>query len=272
MYRDKKIIAVTPAGRERYLNVLFKNIIKFKGIIDEWHLWVNTNDVNDIEWMKTLESDNPDFVKLMCNPHNRVEGNSSICDFFPLYDGLKETIFIRFDDDVVFIDDNICDFIDFRIDNPQFFLVYANLINNGINTYLLQRFGKLPLSVSYNTLVEYRCDGQLSWIDPKVAENIHNYFLNNFDNKEYFLYDTWILYNYERVSINCISWLSEEFNLFNGKVGKDEEQWLSSDYPRQINKPNIIFGRFLVSHFSFWTQREHLDSTDILQKYNNLII
>ena len=142
MYRNKKIIAVTPAGRERYLKVLSKNLDKFKGIIDEWHLWVNTIDENDINWMKTLEANDPDFIKLTYNPHNRVNGNSSICDFFPLYNGTKETVFIRFDDDVVFIDDNLTDFIDFRIDNPQFFLVYANLINNGLNTHILQRLGK----------------------------------------------------------------------------------------------------------------------------------
>jgi hypothetical protein len=270
MYREKKIIAVTPAGRKRYLEILHLNLVKFKGLIDEWHLWVNTEDEDDIKWMEDLSSQDFNYIKIIKNPHNRVKGNSTICDFFPLYNGLKDYVFIRFDDDIVFIDDNLIDLLDFRIDNPQYFLVYANLINNGINTHLLQRMGKIPLSISYNQLVEYNCSGQLAWIDSKVAENIHREFINNFDNRWMYLYDTWVLYNYERVSINCISWLSEEFNLFNGKVGEDEEQWLSSDYPFKIRKPNIMFGRFLVSHFAFWTQREHLDKTNILELYKNL--
>jgi len=270
MYNGKKVITVTPSGRRRYLEVLAKNIFKFKDIIDEWHLWVNTEDVDDITWMKELENNNSGFVKLIFNPYNRVRGNSTICDFFPIYDGLKDHVFVRFDDDVVFIDDNFKEFLEFRINNPQYFLVYANLINNGINTHVLQRMGKLSLDVSYGQLVEYNSSGQLSWIDPQVAENIHKEFINNFDNRWIYLYDTWILHSYERVSINCISWLSEEFNLFNGKVGEDEEQWLSSDYPSEIKKPNIIFGRFLVSHFAFWTQREHLDKTNILQIYSKL--
>jgi hypothetical protein len=183
MYREKKIIAVTPAGRKRYLEVLYLNLLKHKNLIDEWHLWVNTEDEEDIKWMEDIASQDPDYVKIIRNPNNRVKGNSTICDFFPLYDGLKDHVFVRFDDDVVFIDSNLEDFLDFRIDNPQYFLVYANLINNGINTHILQRMGKLPLSVSYNKLVEYNCSGQLAWIDPIVAENIHREFIKNFRNR-----------------------------------------------------------------------------------------
>jgi len=270
MYRNKKIIAVTPAGRKRYLEILYPNLLKHKNLIDEWHLWINTEDKDDIEWMETLSSQDPEYVKIIRNPNNRVRGNSTICDFFPLYNGLNDYVFVRFDDDIVFIDDNLKDFLDFRIDNPQYFLVYANLINNGLNTHILQRMGKMSLNVSQNKLVEYNCSGQLSWVDANVAENVHREFLQNFEDRWVYLYDTWILYNYERVSINCISWLSEEFNSFDNKVGEDEEQWLSSDYPSHINKPNIIFGRFLVSHFAFWTQRDHLDKTNILDLYKNL--
>jgi hypothetical protein len=87
-------------------------------------------------------------------------------------------------------------------------------------------------------------------------------------NRYYF--DNHILKDYDRCSINVISWLGEEFYKFRGEVGIDEEMWLSVDKPRQIQKPNIIYGNCLFSHFSFFTQLEHMEQTDILEQYKNL--
>ena len=81
----------------------------------------------------------------------------------------------------------------------------------------------------------------------------------------------WILYFNERVSINCISWLGSTFSEFDGQVGHDEEQWLACDAPVLKNKMNIIYGGFVCVHYSFFTQRDHLDKTDILQLYKNII-
>lgn len=36
-----KRIIVTPAGRERYLEVLLNNMIKCKDEFNEWHLWID---------------------------------------------------------------------------------------------------------------------------------------------------------------------------------------------------------------------------------------
>ena len=70
--------------------------------------------------------------------------------------------------------------------------------------------------------------------------------------------------------MNVISWLGSEFNKFNGIVDADEENWLSCIKPSQISKPNIIFGDSLFSHYAFFTQRNYIDSTDILEKYKEI--
>jgi hypothetical protein len=84
----------------------------------------------------------------------------------------------------------------------------------------------------------------------------------------------WHCLEYERVSINCISWLGSTFAQFNGKVGIDEEQWLSVDKPRTMEpgSHNVIIGNAIVAHFSFYTQRAHLDATDILDEYAKISI
>jgi hypothetical protein len=69
-----------------------------------------------------------------------------------------------------------------------------------------------------------------------------------------------------------ISWLGKEFKKFNGDVGLDEEEWLSCDKPKQIQMPNIIFGDSLFVHYAFFTQRQYLDNTNILETYKKISI
>jgi hypothetical protein len=59
------------------------------------------------------------------------------------------------------------------------------------------------------------------------------------------------LYDYERVSINVISWRGDEFLKFSGKVGESEEHWLSVHQPNFIGKPNRIIGDTLFVHYAF---------------------
>jgi hypothetical protein len=115
---------------------------------------------------------------------------------------------------------------------------------------------------------------QNGWNNPIAAELIHRKFLQlNKENKlDDFLLNNWILRDYERFSINVISWLGSEFKKFNGVVGFDEEQWLSCDKPKEIQKPNIIFGDCLFVHYAFFTQVQHIDNTDILESYKDISI
>ena len=54
-------------------------------------------------------------------------------------------------------------------------------------------------------------------------------------------------------------------------VDSNEEQAISSDIPRQLNRPNIIYGEPLIVHFAFHTQRDYLDPTGILKDYRDLL-
>jgi hypothetical protein len=60
--------------------------------------------------------------------------------------------------------------------------------------------------------------------------------------------------------------------LFNGIVGLHEEIWLSTDKPKELSAPNIIFGNSLFVHYAFAPQRQFLESTDILEKYKNITL
>ena len=273
MFEDMRVVVVTPAGRKHYLEILFTYILKLRPIVDEYRLWVNTDTTSDVEYMKDLQASNSDFVTLEYLPIG-ITGfsNSTICNFFKHCKD-PNTIYIRFDDDVVFVDDidHFKQFLTFRKNNPQYFLVYANIINNAICTHIHQRHGALGLEKG---IVGYECMDPVGWRDPYVAQFIHHHILDELKGDiSSFRMNMWILHHYERVSINVISWLGSEFNTFDGVVGDEEEHFLSHVKPLKIRKFNVIFGDFVCVHYAFGTQRPVIDKdTMILSGYKALSI
>jgi hypothetical protein len=315
MYNEHKIISVTPAGRKYCLEILTNHLLSLRGTIDEHHFWVNTKSNSDIEYMQTLHATYPNFFKLIYHEKDDTEvyTNLDIHKFFKNYTD-KNTVYIRFDDDIIWIDneEKLQDFIQFRIDNPKYFLIFANTINNGICNYIHQRTGALktfkecfdpndyfikdiggpgndwfhneamgrsswnknyfvPESINENGLFAYNALNY-SWFDAEVSKEIHDNFISKIKNHKLdkFRFGLWELSDFERVSINCISWLGSEFEKFNGEVGIDEEKWLSVTKPREIKKINCIYGNFIVSHYGFGHQHEPLTKCGYIDKYANL--
>jgi hypothetical protein len=216
--------------------------------------------------MKSIES-SYDFINLIyCKVP--INGNNSIYSFFE--DCIDpDAVYLRLDDDIVYIHPgSISNIFNSRIKDEDTFLMYGNIVNNAIISHLHQRIGALPVT----KIAGYECMDAVGWKDPEFAHNVHNNFLKKYAKNEldnYFMND-WILYDYARVSINCICWLGKTFSKFNGKVGHDEEQWLSVDYPKSVGTPNKIIGNTLFVHYSFYTQRPYLDNTEILSLYKTI--
>jgi hypothetical protein len=215
--------------------------------------------------MREFQQKNSDFVTLEYLPKDmKVNGNLTINHFFKNCCD-KESVYVRFDDDIVCIQDteNFEKFLNFRIQNPQYFLVYANIINNGVLSHVHQRIGLFDTKYGF---ADY--EGYLGWKDGNFAKNIHTQVLNNNCKLNDYEMNNWILYYYERVSINVVSFLGEEMAKFEGNVLDDEEYYISCVKPKEINKCNIIFGEFVCVHYAFYTQRPEIDKDiSILSKY-----
>jgi hypothetical protein len=263
-------IIVTPAGRKKYLEILHKYLVRDYnyGHFKEWHLWINTINREDIDYIKTL-SEKYEFIKLVYSKIP-VNGIISIGHFFEDYVD-ADTVYLRLDDDIVWIEQNaINDLFNYRIENPQYFLVFGNIINNSICGHIHQRFGINSYDYGFN---KYLCMDFVGWQLPEYSQHVHEVFLKKIWNGmlDDYRFKQWDLLEFERFSINVISWLGSEFKKFDGKVGLDEEQWLSADKPKNINKICSIYGRKLFSHFAFHTQREYLESnTILLDLYRNI--
>ena len=259
-----KRIIVTPAGRKIYLDLLLQNLVKCRDEFDEWHLWLNTEIEQDLAHMRYM-ADQYRFIKLVqpTIPYNR---NYSIYHFFKATANPNE-IYLRLDDDICYIRPGSINKIYLsRLADPQPFLIYGNIINNAVITYLHQHNGAMHTRAG---LTGYECMHHIGWGDPKFAEEVHYNFFSHLQNHNLDIYKMpdWRLLNFERVSINTICWLGHVFNQFGGEVGMDEEQWLSVDKPTQINCPNKICGNSLFVHFAFHTQRQHLETTNLLDRY-----
>jgi hypothetical protein len=265
------IILVTPAGREGYLKVLYKYLLTQKDDFSEWHLWLNTVNKQDIEFCKKLEKNNS-WIKTF-DLDERCDNNSSICSFFK-HAVEEDTVYIRFDDDVIFLENNfIKKFAEERLKNKTPFFIFPMIINNGNMGYHLQENDRVwfPVKLTYAE----NCLNEL-WKEPTFGEKIHRDFLLDVKNdyiERYHINDI-VIDNYYRHSINCISWLGETMKVIvennDIKTYRDEEMFISVTYPKANNNPNVIIGDLVCCHFAFGSQRVHLDSTDILLEYDKI--
>ena len=269
-----KVIVVTPAGRKRYLKILLKNLQKQKNDFDEWHLWENTRNKEDEIYIKELEKEYEWIKCVSLNWENsKVKKGETwgISRFFDYID--EKNMYVRFDDDILFIEDNfIKNIIKFRINNPKYSIVYGNIVNNNLIDHIHQRMGALDLDTNIN----YECMGN-GWNSKTIPINIHIQFIEDIkkNNLEKWKFSKWELNNFERVSINCLCWKGSDMNNFkfmntnNGNKKVDEEHEISVEQPRSMGIPAVIYGGSLVSHGAFYRQRTP-ELEELLQEYNNL--
>ena len=273
-----KIVGVTPAGRRRYIELLAPYLLKQRPLLNKHIFWLNTNNQRDICYIKDLCSKHPDFFQYM-ESEVPVNGNQSIANFFKQCVD-DDTIYVRFDDDICWLaDDALEKIVNFRINNPSYFIIFGNIINNAICNWLHQRIGAIELDIGFRKDLGYDCMDSESWAQGAIAETIHMSFLTHLKNKTYdtYKFDKWILKDYERFSINFMAFFGSDFSQFDGNVGKtekgmiEEEPWLTEWWPKKIGRPNCICGDSLVSHFAFYPQREFLEeSSEILEKYREI--
>lgn len=265
MIKDKKLIVVTPAGRKRYMELLQYFILN-NPIVDEWHIWQHTHDTSDIAYFNLLKSHSKK-VKIVVIKEtfesNKIYKFAKFCLE-------KNTVYIRLDDDIIWMaGDSLEKLALYRIENEFPFIVYGNIVNNSICDFIHQRIGALHCEKS----IGYLCMDSVGWNDPQIAEVKHNNFLKKYyeNTLHDYYFQKWTLAGYERCSVNVICWKGEDFEKFGGQVGVDEEQWLAVEAPIKYGRPNDICGQTLFCHFSFYTQRGYLDTTNILKKYRKII-
>lgn len=267
MYRSYKIVVNTAAGRRRYMQYLVPFIVSSE-IVDRYDIWVNTCNGADIEFFRLL-AEKYSKINLVWQPDGVVNGISSINAFYHRCIE-SNTIYFKLDDDIIWMEsDAIKKMIDFRIDNPRYFLVSPLVINNALSTYLLEICGKIQLDAYYNSSASHN----VLWKSGDFASQLHKWFIEKFLLTDRIaelhlgVHDMAMT----RFSINAILWFGDEMKKFNGIVPGDDEEFLSCIYPTRCGLSNCWNGDTLMAHFAFFTQREELDAQNILQIYGDYL-
>ncbi len=284
-YKDQefKIVVCTPAGREKYLSI-FKKFIYRKmdeGLIDGWQLWYNTTDPADTAYLLSMEAENPKVkIYRMGEPINSLGYYET---FNPLKTHLffancqdEDTIYIRFDDDIIWCaEDAIEKICQARIDNPNAFLIYPNIVNSTICNSWHQEIGVLSEEagkVKRYTVLDpnYAYLDEFNYTDGRLFDHIHNTFKKHYEENTLSAYylPSRKFGNFERFSICCIAWWGKD------KIapGYIEEPQLAWELPIALDRPVFFCGDALLVHMSYHTQRPYAEATgNIHLKYYETI-
>lgn len=285
-YKNKKKIKVkfcVFAGRKSNLEILHEyiKILLNENIIQEYHIFDFTRNKIDKEYLYQsflFLKKNYNKKIFIHNKNNNININNNQYDWSPFYIKIskkkfyKNSIIIKCDDDILFIDINgLKNAIKNRINDKKSFLIHSNCINNNICSYFQQN--KFPLLK--NKLNIYPKGGILGSIfeNPKFAYIMQYQFINDYIDNLNNLYNYYLkdIYINTRISINFILINGEDCKYFKNTNFNDEYE-LSSYYPEKLLRPNKIIGNFITCHYSYSLQEKILLKTNDLKKlYKKLL-
>ena len=275
MISNKKVVVFTPWGRELTASLLFKYLERDHkaGVVDEWHLWMNTDpdQQSDRDYGYKLAEEN-DWITTFERPLEEVLHPKQMnTGTFYVYTQDSDTVYVRMDDDIVWIEKNaIARLVQQRIDNPFPFVVFPIIWNNAVCSHYLQITEQMP---HWWGRVGNHCMDPVGWADPNFAENIHRHLLKMIEDdtvEDLFLHHSIQLPVGHQFSVSCFAQNGEEYEKVEGILGGEEESWHTINKPYELGRPNMIVPNSLISHFSFYHQRDYLLKTDILKQYKEL--
>lgn len=258
------VVVVIPAGRKRYLELLIPQLLKQEPV-DEIRLWLNVKELRDKSYVKNLSKLDK---KITVHDLGIIKPSSETIYRFYRNTVDKNTIYVRLDDDIVWLDkDFITELVKTRIEYKEHFVVFGNIINNVRCDYIHQEASVWTLP--YKVRDEATC--LLGWFRYDSAAPKHNIFLEMLSNNEQ---DKFKHFNIKDVgdshfSVNAFAFFGKDFAEFDGMISVDEEKDISIYKPKQLNKTNIVCGKALCVHYAFIPQRTHITNMNILERYKD---
>lgn len=280
MIDDKKVVAWTPYGRENTVSILAEYMRRDhqRGVVDEWWLCLNTDpdQVSDLRYAYKLAKEN-DFIKIKDRPAGipRLSPKQQNTGAFYRYMTDRDTTFVRFDDDIIYIHpDAIGRLVQAKAEMPHTMCVFPIIWNNAICSWFSQKLGHIP--TEYGVVQRPYCMDQVGWADPQFAVRIHRLLLDKIEADtvdELFWYQDYSLQLGQQFSVSCFASAGADYADLQQPgvlVPFEEESWHTIHRTRAVGQPNMIIGRALVSHYTFFPQGAVVRATDILDRYRVL--
>jgi len=254
-------VGITFAGRRDRMSILVSYMTEalHRGILTTWHVWDYTRCEDDAVWLRTTVASIPGVI--IKSPMQKDTYEDCYASYTPAsYD--PDTVFVKFDDDIVYVDLEAFEgFIAFRRSRPDIYLLSANVVNNivcaGIQKYHQGFFKDVAIDALHTSSAQ--------------ATAIHRAFLAGDTPKtaDIVMYDPNVILN-----INFVAWLGADLQSVclceSLRTGRDE-QALASIFPKLFHRPVAIYGPFVVSHLSFYTQDPSMDIPELIEAYQRLV-
>jgi len=255
------VIATTFGGRRDRMEILVEYVLDAlgAGTVTEYHVWDYARTPDDRRWLHGLPSRHP-AIRVLTPPRHV----SHYGEHYRHYrrDEHRDTVFLKLDDDIVYLDlDRLADFVAFRAAHPEYFLVSANVVNNGVCAYFQQQQGVIPAALMELPYPERGFCGRL-WERADLAERLHDFFLDDPDRFRTEGTDV----APDRLSINCVSYLGADLDEMSA-IGDDDEEELSVTIPRRLGRQNVIYRPMAASHLSFFSQEKAMGVARLLERY-----
>jgi len=184
------------------------------------------------------------------------------------------TIYIRFDDDIIFAEENAIErIVQARIEHPEAFAIYPNIINSTICTSWHQEIG--ALSEEHGIVRKERPDDKdwayldaFNYSDSGLIDHIHKTFQRRYNEESLSAYylPSRSFDDYKHFSICSICWLGKDHI----DCGYVEEPQMSWEIAEMLRRPVWFCGNALLFHFGYHTQKEFLETTNHLDFFKNI--
>ena len=260
-----KLIVATPAGRERYLKLLSHYVLASPEVA-EWHLWDNCRNESDRAYLRRLAATDP---RCRIKELPGADGNLAIIGDFFRYCDDPEALYLRLDDDIVFIEPGFFPRFIARAEAERGKALWFTplIVNNAICTWLLKH--RSSLRFKGKASAQAMCPS--TWARAELPIALHPVFIEAVKAgrlTDFRVPDETI--RLARFSINAFGFFGADKVALGEKFyapDADDEEWLSAVLPVLTGRCGKIFGDLVIAHFSFFTQERQLLRTDILDRY-----
>jgi hypothetical protein len=257
----KGIILFCPAGRKQTMEIQVKYVVKlmehFSEFISRYDIWDVAWKEEDSKYLGTLPQLHPK-IRVLYTPFMEGGKRSSeiaskqfafIYSTFYRHEIYKDYIFVKLDDDIVFVDVLMFPHFIYNRALSSSFLLAANVVNNDVD--LFYQFYDIHVSFISNYKTNYTTNRMLDAI--------------SYDRNKY-------------LSINFISFFgSDLFHInheFSNGIGADDEYRLANYIPRnkEVDRDNMIELSMTVVHYSFGHDTVHysLDVHSFIPYYHQI--
>ncbi len=239
--RKPKVVMTVFAGRRANLEIQFKYVDELlsRGLLTEYHIMDNTKTPEDREFIRSFRKK---YQIIPATGYN---------DYYEHYSKVKANendVYIKIDDDIVFIDVNMfASFVGNRIANPQFLIASPSIINNPVCAYYQKMLGIIDLDFPSDY-----SEGKL-WTSASLAEELQLQFLAcHHEMIEKSANLSFVIHRLsDRFSINLIAFLGKDLPLLKEVLrGEDDEHELTVEVTKRLRRQLYIDMSFVCSHLA----------------------